>query len=111
MMSKESAEHYNWGNGCDGWHLVKREDLSIIQERMPPNTSEVRHYHKNSRQFFFILSGVATMEMNDRKESLRAREGIEVAPGTAHQLMNESDEELEFLVISHPPSHGDRIDL
>ncbi len=26
-----SAEHYLWGNGCDGWHLLKRDDLSVIE--------------------------------------------------------------------------------
>lgn len=23
MISKETAEHYVWGEICDGWHLVK----------------------------------------------------------------------------------------
>jgi hypothetical protein len=23
LVSREIAEHYRWGNDCDGWHLVK----------------------------------------------------------------------------------------
>jgi hypothetical protein len=49
-ISKLTAEHYVWGEGCDGWHLVKNSNLSVIHERMPPNTSEVKHYHEKSRQ-------------------------------------------------------------
>jgi oxalate decarboxylase/phosphoglucose isomerase-like protein (cupin superfamily) len=36
--------------------------LSVIEEQMPSGASEVRHYHRNAQQFFFILSGQATLE-------------------------------------------------
>lgn len=36
-VSKENAEHYVWGGSCDGWHLVKGQELSVIHERMPWN--------------------------------------------------------------------------
>jgi mannose-6-phosphate isomerase-like protein (cupin superfamily) len=111
MIKKETAEHYRWGHGCEGWHLLKHADLSVIQERMPPNTSEANHYHAKSRQLFYILSGVATMGMPNETEILEAGEAIEISPGTAHQLHNRSDTDLEFLVISQPPSHGDKVCL
>ena len=108
MISKETAEHYIWGETCDGWHLVKSENLSVIHERMPPGAKEVRHYHEKSRQFFFVLSGAATLEVAGKREILKRHEGAEVSPGVSHQIFNESGEDLEFLVVSHPPSHGDR---
>lgn len=46
IVSKETAKHSMWGNGCDGWPLVDREELSIKQERMPGGTSKFRHYHQ-----------------------------------------------------------------
>lgn len=55
--SKENSEHYNWGNNCGGWHLVKSERLSVMEELMPPKTQEKKHYHKFSQQFFRILNG------------------------------------------------------
>ncbi len=60
---KKSSEHYTWGQNCDGWHLLKTNSLSVIQERMPPNTSEALHYHQKAQQFFYILLGQATFEM------------------------------------------------
>ena len=33
----------------------------------------------------------------------------DMPPGTAHQAINDSDADVEFLVVSTPPSHGDRI--
>src|SRR5262245_22765573 len=32
-VSIQNAEHYVWGNGCDGWHFVNRPSLSVIRER------------------------------------------------------------------------------
>lgn len=108
-ISKANAEHYTWGNQCDGWHLVKQTDLSIIHEKMPPHTNEARHFHEKARQFFFILSGTATMELDGERIILCAHEGIEIPPYVRHQMMNQSDHDLEFILISQPNSKGDRI--
>jgi hypothetical protein len=44
VVQKAGAEHYVWGGVNDGWHLVKRDDLSVIEERLQPGSREVRHY-------------------------------------------------------------------
>ena len=92
-------------------HFVQRDDLSIIAERMPANTAEDLHYHEKSCQFFYILSGQATMRFAGRTLVLDAGSGVEIEPGEAHQMCNASGEELEFLVVSMPKSHGDKIIL
>jgi mannose-6-phosphate isomerase-like protein (cupin superfamily) len=108
-ISSESAEHYIWGKICDGWHLVRSGELSVIEERMPPATEEQRHWHARARQFFYVLEGELTMQFDDRVVIVGARQGIEIAPGTAHQAKNSSGADTRFLVISQPPSHGDRL--
>ena len=109
--SVKIAEHYNWGNGCDGWHLVKRDDLSVIQESVPSGKSELMHYHERSRQFFYVLRGTATLIVEKKTVVLGEREGMEIPLKVPHQLRNDSLEDLEFLVISAPKSHGDRINV
>jgi mannose-6-phosphate isomerase-like protein (cupin superfamily) len=110
-ISKSTAEHYIWASQCDGWHLVRNPQLSVIQERMSTGTSEVRHFHHHAQQFFYILSGKAVMEVDGRPIVVTAGEGIWIPPGTSHQMRNDSGDEVHFLVISHPPSHGDRENL
>ena len=92
-----------------GWHLVNSPELSVIQELMPPNTSEVQHKHLNAQQFFFILKGVATFDLAGKITVLKENEGIHVYKDQAHQIKNNSDKDLEFLVISQPHSHNDRV--
>lgn len=109
VVSRENAEHYNWKEVCDGWHFVQRDDLSVIAEKMPPHTAEDMHYHRQARQFFYILSGQATMRFADREVILNAGEGVEIEPNEAHQMVNCSDTEIEFLVVSMPKAHGDKV--
>ncbi len=86
IVNTDNTEHYQWGENSDGWHLLKSADLSIIEENVPPGEKEQRHYHNTSQQ-----------------------SGIHVPAKTPHQLMNNSSENLRFLVISQPMSHGDRV--
>jgi len=108
-MSRENAPHYVWGDNCDGWHLLQKSDLSVIEECMPAGASEVRHFHSKAQQFFFILSGQATMEIEGESILLIAGQSVAIPPGTRHQFRNHSDQPVRFLVISQSPGHGDRV--
>jgi mannose-6-phosphate isomerase-like protein (cupin superfamily) len=106
--NRERAEHYQWGNGSDGWHLVKTDSLSVIEERVSPGEYEQRHLHSRAQQFFYVLSGVASIEVNGELHQVEAGSGIHIPANTPHQLFNHGSEDLRFLVISEPKSHGDR---
>lgn len=107
-ISRATAEHYSWGADCDGWHLVRTDSLSVIEERMPSGTAEVRHRHHHARQFFYVLEGVLTIECDGTLHRLVTGQGVDVAPGVVHEVRNDSRDAVRFIVVSQPPSHGDR---
>jgi len=109
IVNTKNSEHYKWGNNSDGWHLLKSDSLSIIEENVPPNESEERHYHNKTQQFFYIISGIATIEISGKIFEVTAGNGLHVPAKETHQLMNKSNQNLKFLVVSQPKSHGDRI--
>jgi mannose-6-phosphate isomerase-like protein (cupin superfamily) len=111
VIDTTNAEHYTWGDGNDGWHLVKRDDVSVIHERMRPGAAEVPHYHRLARQFFQVLAGTLTMRVAGVDHDVAAGRGIEIAPGLPHQAVNKTAKPVEFVVVSTPQSHGDRVDL
>jgi mannose-6-phosphate isomerase-like protein (cupin superfamily) len=111
IISTKNAEHYNWGNACDGWHLLRSDPLSVIQERMPPATNEQLHYHEHAQQVFYILSGIATFEVEGELKTVQPSESIHILPGQKHCIANNGNEDLHFLVISEPKSHGDRVNI
>ncbi len=115
VVSTATAEHYKWGGpaatDCDGWYLVRTAELNVIEELMPPGTAETRHYHRVARQFFYVLAGDLTLEVEHHDFVLHAGQGLEIAPGQEHKAMNRGKSDVRILVTSQPPSHGDRFDL
>lgn len=111
VVSIENAEHYIWGEICDGWHLLQRDEVSVIQECVPAGGAEVMHYHNKARQFFYVLEGEATMIFEDHQVFLRKGEGMEIVPKIKHQFTNQSNADVHFLVISVPSTKGDRVNL
>ncbi len=115
IISVANAEHYKWGGptatDCDGWYLQRSAGLNVIEELMPPGTAETRHLHRHARQFFYVLAGELTLEVEHHDFVLHAGEGLEIAPGQEHQAMNRSAKDARMLVVSQPPSHGDRVEV
>jgi len=109
IVNIENSEHYKWGKDSDGWHLLKSDSLSIIEENVPPNEKEERHSHNDSQQFFYVLSGVAHIEISGNVFEVNAGSGVYIPRKEPHQLMNNGTVNLRFLVISQPKSHGDRV--
>jgi quercetin dioxygenase-like cupin family protein len=85
--------------------------MMVIQERMPPGAAEQRHYHSIARQFFYVLSGELTMELEGVVHRVPAMTGIEIHPQSKHQARNEAETDVHFLVVSSPTTRGDRTDI
>lgn len=100
--------HYLWGDHCDGWNLVDNPGLSVKMERMPPHTAEQLHFHERSRQFFFILKGTAVFQTEEGRIEVKAQQGLEIRPQLRHRILNEREEDLEFILCSQPSTAGDR---
>jgi mannose-6-phosphate isomerase-like protein (cupin superfamily) len=81
----------------------------VIEEVMSPGSAELRHRHEHAQQFFYVLSGELLIEIESEISVVSAGSGIRVQPGMRHQVRNTSSSDVGFLVISHPPSHGDRV--
>ncbi len=109
VSAQQPLKHYMWGEGCDGWNLVDTPELSVKQERMPPHTAEVGHYHQKARQFFFILEGTAVFETERGRIEVTAHQGLEIEPGLKHSIKNESEAALVFILCSQPSTTNDRI--
>jgi mannose-6-phosphate isomerase-like protein (cupin superfamily) len=104
-----SLKHYQWGTGCDSWNLVEEKKLSVKQEQMPAGTSEIKHYHKEAQQIFFILTGTATFEVEGESIVVKMGEGLHIPAGDTHKISNSTEENLEFIVCSQPSTIHDRI--
>ena len=87
---------------------MDRDDLFVIQERIPPRGCEEWHVHDRARQFFYVLSGRAEMRTAVGTVQLGSGVGVEVPPGLAHQFVNVGETDVAFPVTSTPTTRRDR---
>lgn len=111
IQNTGNAEHYQWGQVCDGWRLLNRSDLSVIQERIPPGAGEITHFHQRARQLFFVLSGTLRIQLGEQHFQLSTSDSLEVPPGVRHRVRNEGSVDATFLVVSAPTTQGDRVNV
>jgi mannose-6-phosphate isomerase-like protein (cupin superfamily) len=88
-------------------------DASLEQSRArmwryPPHTRGRRHREAVQEEVFVVLAGTLTMLLGDEPErvDLMPQSVVAVAPGTALQVRNETDEEAVVLVYGAPPVSG-----
>lgn len=111
VLSKNNCiSHYKWGNNCDGWNLVDSKEAVIKQELMPAQTAEKLHFHTNAMQVFFILKGQATFLIEGETSIVNPQEGIQIKAGQQHKIMNQTAQDLEFVLFSYPSTQNDRTD-
>jgi mannose-6-phosphate isomerase-like protein (cupin superfamily) len=109
--NRQTAPHYTWGAGCDGWRLVDAPDLCVIEELMPGGTAETTHFHRSANQVFIVLSGALSIALENETIALKSGDALNVPPMTVHKVQNRSETETRFLVISAPSTAGDRVDV
>jgi len=73
--------------------------------RYPPHTTGRRHRDHVQEEVFVVVSGTLTALLGDGPERVDVGPGgvVRVAPMTALQLRNESDDELVFFAYGAPP--------
>lgn len=111
VFDAKPLQQYKWGNDCDAYVLVDEPQLSVKLEQMPAGTSELMHFHAKVHQFFYVLAGEATMEIDGRQVQMRKSEGVLIRPGAVHRILNNGNETLRFVVTSQPGVDKDRTNV
>ena len=108
-VSRNTQKAYKWSDGGVGWPLVETEGLLVIEETLAPGCGEKHHYHNQAEQCFYMLAGCAVMQLADGHHvEIDTGMAIHITPKTIHAIVNQTDKEIRFLVMSAPSSRGDR---
>ncbi len=70
------ANHYSWGQDCDGWKLIDLPGLSLREERMGARSKRIPHVHREATQLFFMLEGSCTMATSRETRSIEVMRGL-----------------------------------
>jgi len=99
-----------WAPRCFAWEYLSSRELSVKLEKMALGGRSEPHAHKTSRQVFFIIKGEARFYLENEEYAFKPFDGIDVLPSQKHCIVNTSDEELIFLLVSSPRTENDALE-
>ena len=71
---------------------------------LPPGKRNFPHHsHGALWEMYYNVSGTATVRMDEESHTVSAGDSVMCPPGGAQQLSNESNEDVNYLVISDNP--------
>jgi mannose-6-phosphate isomerase-like protein (cupin superfamily) len=83
------------------------QNQSLAEASLPPGVATERHHHKTLEEFYFILEGSGTMEVDGHTRLVESGDAILIPPGAAHQI-TAGPAPLRFLCCCAPPyDHAD----
>ncbi|MEP4076625.1 cupin domain-containing protein [Haloferula sp.] len=74
---------------------------SLAEATIPRGGETERHWHKDSEEFYFILAGSGSMEIDGEKQDVGVGDAILIPAGAWHQITAKDD--LRFLCCCAPP--------
>lgn len=85
------------------------ENQSLAEASLPPSGATQRHYHRISEEFYYILEGRGTMEINGEAREVAPGDAILIPVGAWHQIRSQKEgDSLRFLCCCAPPyTHED----
>ena len=74
---------------------------SLAEATVPAGGITERHYHRESEEFYFILSGAGIMEVDGGERAVGPGDAVLIPAGAWHHIRASSD--LRFLCCCSPP--------
>ena len=83
---------------------------SLAEARLPVGAATTPHYHSQTEEIYYILSGSGRMQIGDDQRDVTVGDAIAIPPGAVHTILNTGQEELKFLCCCAPCyEHDDTI--
>lgn len=82
------------------------QNQSLAEARVPAGSATQRHYHQLAEEFYFILEGRGTMDLDGETREVGPGDCILIPPSVWHTIA--AREDLRFLCCCAPPyAHED----
>lgn len=78
---------------------------SVARILIPPGNLSEPHYHKYAIESYVILTGRASIKIDNVILELGAGEAVLIEPGEIHQISNLEDTDLVFIAVCLPAWH------
>jgi mannose-6-phosphate isomerase-like protein (cupin superfamily) len=107
VVKRESASIIHTPHGSEIRPLIDRttsevERCSLAEEILPPGAAVGRHYHLETEEIYYILSGAGRMTVGAEQREVSAGDAVLIPRGAPHTLSNTGSEPLTLLLVCGP---------
>ena len=86
------------------------ENMSLAEATVAAGQSTQLHFHPNTEEFYYILSGKGLMRLAEQCFNVLPGDSIAIPPGTTHNIKNTGNDPLRLLCCCSPAySHDDTV--
>jgi quercetin dioxygenase-like cupin family protein len=75
---------------------------SFVHVVIPQGKRSPAHFHQESEETYYVLKGSGLMAINEFRWRATPGVAFNMLPGEIHQIINDADDDLEFLTVSAP---------
>jgi mannose-6-phosphate isomerase-like protein (cupin superfamily) len=108
IRSRDAAEPFTTADGSTIRSLLDRSNApvahqSLAEATIEPGEATVRHYHRESEEIYYLVSGAGEMELDGERAAVAAGDAILIPPGAWHRIRAGGDGPLRLLCACAPP--------
>jgi mannose-6-phosphate isomerase-like protein (cupin superfamily) len=81
---------------------IPTEKQSLAEATVPVGRATDEHYHVESEELYFFLSGTGRLRVADEHREVRAGECVVIPPGAVHKLINTGEVPIRLLCCCAP---------
>lgn len=115
LVTREQAAPYITADGSTIRELLNGANAppgnqSLAEATLAPGQKTARHFHPQSEEIYFVLSGSGAMNIGEQTRAVQTGDAIAIPAGAPHCIENDGTNELRFLCCCAPAySHNDTV--
>jgi mannose-6-phosphate isomerase-like protein (cupin superfamily) len=108
IRARDRAEPFRTRDGSTIRELLGRttaplRSQSLAEATLGPGRQTERHYHAESEEFYYVLSGEGELEIDGEHALVGPGDAILIPAGAWHQITAAGSSALRFLCCCAPP--------
>jgi len=103
LASLGRAEPFETKDGSTIRELHHTELQSLAEATLEPGQATERHYHAESEELYYVLSGEGEMKIDGERGAVGPGDAILIPAGAWHQITASGGSRLVFLCCCAPP--------
>lgn len=102
IRARDRTEPFTTKDGSTIRELMHAANQTLAEATLAPGQQTQRHYHADSEELYYLLSGEGEMEIDGERSAVGPGDAILIPPGAWHQITATGDSELRFLCCCAP---------